>query len=177
VIAAASGAFVNTDAASTIGLPDHANFGIVQAITPELDLRAGVTWTQWSSFQQELISFSNPKQPPALMIENWHDTVTVGVGGSYKLNPATVLRAGFSYDETPVPDPAHRDARLPDASRYGIAVGAGYELTPSTTIDVAYQHLFGGGVGLNVTTATGDHIVGTTRLSADLVALQVSFRY
>lgn len=177
VIAAATGTFMNTDAASTITLPDHANFGIVQGITPEIDVRAGLTWTQWHSFNQELISFANPNQPPALMIENWRNTITVALGGTYKLNPQTVLRAGVNYDQTPIPDPAHRDLRLPDSSRYGVSVGAGYQLTPAISIDVAYQHLFGGNVGVNVTTSTGDAIVGNTHVSADLLAFQVNYKY
>jgi long-chain fatty acid transport protein len=177
VIAAASGAFTETPAHSTIDFPDHANFGIVQALTPEIDVRGGVTWTQWSSFKQELILFSNPNQPPSLMVENWRDTINVALGATYKASPVLVLRAGLSYDETPVPDSLHRDLRLPDASRYGIAIGAGYHVTDSTTIDLAYQHLFGGSVGDNVITATGDKIVGRTDLSADLVALQVTYRY
>jgi long-chain fatty acid transport protein len=177
VIAAASGAFTDSTAHSTINLPDHANFGIVQALTPDLDVRGGVTWTQWSSFKQELILFANPNQPPALMVENWRDTIGFSLGATYKVSPVLVLRGGVSYDETPVPDSLHRDLRLPDASRYGIAIGAGYRLTDSTTIDLAYQHLFGGSVGDNVVTATGDKIVGRTDLSADLVALQVTYRY
>lgn len=177
VIAAASGAFVNTDASSTIALPDHANFGIVQALTPEIDARFGATWTQWSSFKQELITFANPKQPPSLMAENWRDTVTLAVGATYKLTPATVLRAGFSFDQTPIPDPQHRDARLPDSNRYGLAVGAGYRLSPSTRIDFAYQHLFGETVGLNVTSAAGDQLLGSTGLSADIIAFQVTYEY
>lgn len=177
VIAAASGAFTNTGASSVIGLPDHANIGVVQALSPDLDVRAGVTWTQWSSFKEERIVFANPNQPPSVMPENWRDTVTLALGTTYKVNPALVLRAGLSYDQTPIPDPMHRDARLPDASRYGAAIGAGYSLTPATNVDFAYEHLFGGAVGINNTTSTGDRIIGTTRLSADIVALQVTFRY
>lgn len=177
VISAATGAFTNTGASSLIGLPDHANFGIIQKLTPDLDVRGGVTWTQWSSFKQELVTFTNPNQPPSLMIENWRDTVTLSLGTTYKLTPDIVLRGGLSYDETPVPDPQHRDLRLPDASRYGIAIGAGYALSDSTTIDVAYQHLFGGTVSMHVATSTADQIVGTTNLSADLLAFQVTYRY
>ena len=97
--------------------------------------------------------------------------------GTYQWNPALVLRAGLSYDQTPVPDPVHRDARLPDASRYGVSIGAGYKLTDATSIDVAYAHLFGGSVGLDVTSSTGDRLVGTTRLSADILAFQLNVRY
>jgi long-chain fatty acid transport protein len=177
IISAATGAFTSTNASSVIGLPDHANFGIVQKLTSDLDVRGGVTWTQWSSFKQELITFANPAQPPSLMVENWRDTISLSLGASYKLTPSWVLRGGLSYDETPVPDPQHRDLRLPDASRYGIAIGAGYALSDSTTIDLAYQHLFGGTVSMHVVTSTADQIVGTTNVSADILAFQVTYRY
>ena len=177
VIAAVSGAFTNTDASSLINLPDHANFGIVQSLTPDLDVRAGLTWTQWSSFKEERIVFANPNQPDSVMPENWRDTVTLSLGGNYRVSPALVVRAGFAYDETPIPDAAHRDARLPDSDRYTAAIGAGYTLTPSTTIDFAYQHVFGTSVALRPPSTVGDQLIGTTDLSADIVALQVTYRY
>jgi long-chain fatty acid transport protein len=177
-IAAATGLFVDSDTAALLGLPDHLNLGIVQSISPDLDLRAGVAWTQWSSFKEERITFRNPLQPDALTNENWHDTVTVSVGGTYKLTPDLVLRAGLGYDETPIPDPQHRDPRLPDASRIQTAIGFGYQITPATSVDVAYEHLFGiGNDKTDMTTATGDRIVGNTRLSADIFAVQLRVRY
>jgi long-chain fatty acid transport protein len=133
---------------------------------------------QWSSFREERITFRNPLQPDALTNENWHDTVIVSVGGSYRMTPDLVLRAGIGYDQTPIPDAAHRDPRLPDESRIEAALGAGYRVTQSTSIDVAYEHLFGvGGAKTDMTTATGDHVVGSTRLSADIFAVQLNVRY
>jgi long-chain fatty acid transport protein len=178
IIAATTGTFVDSDTAAVIALPDHLNLGLVQKLSPELDLRLGFSWTQWSSFNEERITFRNPLQPDALTNENWRDTVTVSVGGSYRLTPDLVLRAGLGYDQTPIPDPPHRDPRLPDASRIEAAIGAGYQLTAATSVDVAYEHLFGiGNAKTDMTTATGDHIVGTTRLSADIFAVQLTVRY
>jgi long-chain fatty acid transport protein len=177
VIAAATGTFINTAATTTLPLPDHLNLGIVQTISPELDLRAGLTWTQWSAFKEERFVFANPLQPDAVTNESWHDTVTVSVGGTYKLTPDLVLRAGLGFDQTPIPDPQHRDARLPDASRIETAIGFGYSITPATSVDVAYEHLFGDTVKINEATATGDLIVGTTHLSADIFAVQLTVRF
>jgi len=177
IISAASGAFVNTGAGGVIAYPDRANVGVVQQITPDLDLRAGLTWTQWSSFKEERIIFANPAQPTALTIENWQDTVTVAVGGTYQLNPVLKLRAGIGYDQTPVPDPMHRTPRLPDTDRINLAAGLGYQLTDAIGLDAAYEHVFGGTARLNVISATGDVLSGTTHLSADLFALQLTYRF
>jgi long-chain fatty acid transport protein len=177
-IAAASGTFVDSDARLLLAYPDHLNFGVVQGLSPEVDLRFGLSWVQWSSFKEERIVFRNTLQPDAVTNENWHDTVIVSVGGSYRLNPELVLRAGIGYDPTPIPDPAHRDPRLPDQSRIETAFGAGYRLTAATSVDVAYEHLFGvGPAKTDMATATGDHIVGSTRLSADIFAVQLNVRF
>jgi long-chain fatty acid transport protein len=177
-IAAASGTFVNTDASVVAGYPDHLNFGLVQGLSPEIDVRFGLSWVQWSSFKEERIVFRNTLQPDAVTSENWHDTVIVSVGGSYRLTPDLLLRAGLGYDPTPIPDPQHRDPRLPDQSRIEAAVGAGYRLTGATSVDLAYEHLFGvGPAKTDMTTATGDHIIGSTRLSADIFAVQLNVRF
>ena len=177
VVAAASGAFVDTGASAKIGYPDHLNIGVVQQLSPDFDVRAGLTWTQWSSFKEVRIAFGNPNQPDAVTNENWRDTYGFALGMTYRPAARWVLRTGISYDQTPVRAAAFRTPRLPDANRITPAIGAGYQLTDSTSIDLAYEHILGGSVGLNVVSATGDTLVGKTNLSADVVALQLTVRY
>ncbi len=177
VLAAATGAFTNSDISGIVGYPDHANVGIVHQVTPDLDVRGGLTWTQWSSFKEERIVFVNPAQSDALTNENWHDNFNVAIGGTYRATPNLTLRAGLGYDETPIPNAMRRNPRLPDASRFVTAVGFGYVITPTTSIDFAYEHLFGGRVGIRATSATGDQLIGSTDLSADVFAVQLTVRY
>ena len=176
-IATASGAFFDTRASGDIPYPDRVSLGVVQNITPALDLRAGFMWTQWDSFQTETIAFSNPLQPSAVMQERWRNTVTAAVGGHYRVTPAWSLRAGIEYDETPVPGAANRDPRIPDSNKIEVAIGAGYALSPSTSIDFAYEHLFGNTVRSTDISATGDLLNGSTRLSADVFAIQITYSY
>jgi long-chain fatty acid transport protein len=177
IVAAASGAFTNTNASARIGYPDHLNIGVVQQLSPEIDVRGGFTWTQWNSFKEVRIAFGNPNQPDATTAENWRDTYSFALGMTYKPAARWVLRTGISYDQTPVRAAVFRNPRLPDANRITPAIGAGYQLTDSTSIDLAYEHILGGSVGLNVVSATGDTLVGKTNLSADIVALQLTIRY
>jgi long-chain fatty acid transport protein len=177
IVSAASGAFVNTGVSGAVDYPNHLNVGMVQRLSPDLDIRAGVTWTQWSSFRELLIAFANPAQPDAVTNENWRDTYNIALGMTYTPAPNWVLRTGISYEQTPVRDASFRTPRLPDANRITPAIGAGYKLTDSTTIDLAYEHIFGGSVGLDVVSPTGDTLIGKTKLSADLVALQLTVRY
>jgi long-chain fatty acid transport protein len=177
VVSAASGEFVNTGAAGSIDYPDHLNVGVVQQLSPDIDIRAGVTWTQWSSFKELRISFDNPSQPSAVTVENWRDTYNIALGMTYAPAPRWLLRFGISYDQTPVRSATQRTPRIPDADRITPAIGARYKLTDSTAVDLAYQHIVGGSVDLNVVSATGDTLRGRTNLSADILALQLTVQY
>ena len=177
LVAAATGAFVDTNVSGRLAYPDELDLGVVQRLAPQLDLRASLTWTQWSSFREIRILFANPNQPAALTIENWRDTVTAALGATYRIDSALLLRAGLSYDETPVPDAAHRTPRLPDTNRIGIAIGAGYSLGASIGIDFAYEHLFGNRVALDAVSPTAGSLIGNTSLAADFFALQVAIRF
>jgi len=176
VISALSGAFVNTDATARLPYPDHLNFGIVHEISPELDVRAGITWTLWHSMKELIIHFANPNQPDNVTVDDWHDTVAGSIGATYKVAPGLALRAGFSYDPTPVPD-AHREPRIPDANRLALAVGGGYAWSDDARIDLAYEHIFHHTGSIDTSSGSGDLLIGNTQLSADIFAVQLTLKY
>ena len=176
-IAGATGAFFDTSASGDVPYPDRVSLGMVHGITPALDVRAGFIWTQWDSFQTETIAFGNTLQPPAVMQERWRNTVTFALGGRYRVSSDWSLRAGLEYDETPVPHAVNRDPRIPDSSKIEAAIGVGYALSASTSIDFAYEHLFGATVRNVDVSATGDQLNGSTRLSGDVFAIQITHSY
>jgi long-chain fatty acid transport protein len=177
IISALSGAFSDTTAASTLPFPDHLNFGVIQALSPALDIRAGLTWTRWSSFRDLRIAFANPNQPDTVTVENWRDVYEYALGATYQANAAVKLRAGIAYDTTPIPNAEHRTPRLPDASRLNAALGIGYALSQTTHMDIAYEHVFAGAAPLDVVSASGDRLIGKTRPSGDILAVQLNFRF
>jgi long-chain fatty acid transport protein len=174
VISSASGGFINTDATADVAYPDYLNFGVVQVLTQETDVRAGLTWTQWSSFRELRIVFANPQQPDTVTLENWRNTITADIGITYRPQPNFVLRAGVSYGQTPVPSASVRTPRLPDSNRVTMALGAGYSVSQDVRLDLAYGHLFDEDVGLDVISATGDRLHGKTSVSGNILALQLT---
>ena len=168
VISAVSGEFVQTEAAARLAYPDRLNFGVVHAVSPALDVRAGLAWTLWHSLKELRIHFANPDQPDAVTNDNWRDQLAYAIGGIYKVDPAFVLRAGVSYDPTPVPDATHREPRIPDSDRLMLAIGAGYAWSDETRIDIAYEHIFNNTGSIDVSSPSGDRLSGKTRLSAHL---------
>ncbi|HLY58358.1 MAG TPA: porin [Stellaceae bacterium] len=177
---AATGQFTNTNANATLNLPDNFMIGISDDVTPDLTLNLNYKWTGWSRFQQIAVGFGNPRQPGVIEPENYQDTSTIAVGGSYKGFDPLTLRAGFAYDESPVQD-QFRDLRLPDADRYWLTIGATYKLTPNIALSGSYQHLFFGDAGVNHSTTFVPGVVntvtGSADTSADLIAAEVSVSF
>ena len=177
IISAVSGAFVNTDTSARLPYPDHLNFGIVHKVSPALDVRAGLTWTLWHSLKELRIQFANPNQPDAVTVDDWHDTVSFAIGATYKLAPEFVLRTGFSYDPTPIPDATHRDPRIPDANRLMLAVGGGYAWSDDARVELAYEHIFHHAAPIDASSPSGDLLIGNTQVSADIFAVQLILKY
>lgn len=117
-----------TSTASTkITLPDTLDLAVAWLPTERLTLEFDATRTGWSSFKQLEIHFDSPQfsafnnQPEP---RNWKDVWSYKFGGQYALTDRVDLRAGYSYDVTPVPD-ATVDPLLPDADRHSFAFGTG----------------------------------------------------
>ena len=57
---------------------------------------------------------------------DWKASNRYRFGGEYKLEEEIALRAGFYYDESPVPDEQVSFTNIADVDRKGITLGAGY---------------------------------------------------
>jgi long-chain fatty acid transport protein len=140
--AVGAGTFIDTGLKATVTLPQSASLSLYHDLNSNLALLADVTWTGWSAFDELRIRYDNPNQPDTVTTENWKDTWRYSIGAIYKLNSMWLLRGGVAYDETPVPDAAHRTARVPDNDRTWLSVGTSWLYSKALTIDVGYSHLF-----------------------------------
>ena len=81
---------------------------------------ADLTYTGWSSVKS-LDVYYNSGTRLSSDAYNWKDTLRIGVGANYKLDPNTKLRFGLAFDPTPTND-VNRTPRLPAfALLYGFA--------------------------------------------------------
>jgi len=112
----------------------------VQVVTPEslrlgLDwqaaarwrLLAGAEWTRWSRLEALDIELSNGLRLSE--DHQWRDSWRLSLGGEHQRAPWT-FRAGLAWDQSPVPDAAHRYPRLPDSDRTWLSAGLGYRTGP-----------------------------------------------
>jgi len=163
--------FQNTGAHSSLAFPAVVALGLSQKIDERLTMLFDVDWTLWSRVKGLSLTFSNPQQPSINQPLNWHDTVKIAIGGIYRVTDDVDLRAGLSYDQSPIPD-QYRTADLPDSDRMMVSVGVAYRIGHciSTTVSYSYGHY--AAAGMNLTTSTGGTVTGTFHRSSNAIGLQ-----
>ena len=120
-------------------LPDMATLSIRQRVTQDFTLMGTVEWTNWSLFKQfdvQPVAGYNP----APENYNWKDGWLFAIGGEYAVSDALTLRAGYAFENSPVPD-ATRGVRVPDNDRHWLSLGLTYEPNDWLKLHAAYTHI------------------------------------
>ena len=165
----------NGPISAEITLPEIVSLSAFHQINPQWSLMGDVSWTRWSRFQ-ELRIVRNTGALVALTQENWDDTYRYAVGASYQQSKQLKLRGGIAYDQSPVSD-ATRTARIPDADRTWLTVGASYQLSASGTIDLGYAHIFVANAAINTGTAGTGRLIGSYNNSVDILSAQYNYSF
>jgi len=111
------------DISTSITLPSAFSLGVAYNATPELNLELDGVYQTWSKFDELRIDL--PGDAETLSPQDYENTLTIRLGGEYKLSPVAAVRAGYIYDPTPIPKTTI-SARLPDANRHDITAGGSY---------------------------------------------------
>ena len=130
----------NTGVKADIALPENFSVSAFSRLNDTWDLMGDITWTRWSQFKELKIVRDNGTTL-ALTPENWDNTMRYSVGVNYHYSDAIKLRAGLAYDQEAIKD-EFRTARIPGNDRKWLSLGAGWQVTPSSKLDVGYSHLF-----------------------------------
>jgi len=169
---------INGPANARVRLPSTTTLSVTTDVTPDISLSADVQYGHWSVFKDVTILSQNPPLPN---VQGYRDAWMVAVGGTYRLDERWSLKAGISFDETPVTS-RYRAVTLPDTDRYLIGVGAEVRLTDAITVNGAYGHSFAfNNPNMNSSVNNTDPIThsvtlnGRYDINVDIVAL--SFRY
>jgi len=171
-----SGAFKNTGGTVRLKLPDQFYISLYTEITDEWAFMADITWTGWSVFKELKVTYDNPNQPTTVMTQNWEDVLRYSIGATYKPTDALVLRIGGAYDESPIPDET-RTPRIPMNDRWWFALGATWFIDDAWSVDLSWMHVFIKDGKIDDTTETGQRLRGRIEASADVLGLQVNFRF
>jgi long-chain fatty acid transport protein len=123
------------DAALDLTLPATVDLSVTQRLDDRWTLHVSAVRTGWSSFDELVVE--NTGGPTAVETHDWDDTWTYAAALSYALNAQWILRGGFGFDESPIPD-AHRSVRVPTGDRRIFALGATWTPAPQWRADFAY---------------------------------------
>lgn len=150
--------------------PEQIQGGVRWFATDKLQIEADVTWTGWSvnENQDEHAALHLPASikgtlgalPAAIQQElakkvtikdgtlyhtfkhgrDWEDTTAYKLGVSYQATEALVLRAGYTYDPSPVPDETF-EFGWPDTDRNVYTLGTGYRFNERWQLDAVLQYV------------------------------------
>ena len=89
-------------------------------------VEADVNWYQWSSFDRVLLLFENRADLSQALVEDYSNSWQYRVGVERPLTRIWTVRGGLFYDQSPAPA-ASVSPILPDADRYGLALGGSWK--------------------------------------------------
>lgn len=144
-------------------------------------IEGGAQWTEWSSYKTLKATFDNGTSLTSP--KNWHNAWMWRIGAQYRVNDYLDLRAGFLYDETPIPSDT-LDPLVPSGDRKGYCGGIGLHFD-KLTFDIGYNYIQD--QSLNWNNSSGDVKVGPATITrvtgkfekayAHIVALNVTYRF
>jgi len=136
--AADAGVTPRSDFSSKIKFPTIIAVGYGIDVSDTVRLEVAGEWVQFSNFKSLRIDAANNNMllPTTTYPQNWDDTFTVGIGGDWKFAEDWVLRFGYQYYQSPVPD-STLSPTIPDADQNVFTIGLGYS-SGHHSVEVAY---------------------------------------
>ncbi len=164
------------DGFTTISLPQTVGAGVAFQPMDMLTLTSDLYWINWSVYEnldfdfEPDVSYLPDKEGP----RNWDDTYAVRFGAEYQLNDMYAARAGYVFDQSPIPDDT-LGPELPGGDRHGIAVGGGVTWQ-NMIIDFSYTHIFIEDRTVE-TSLRGLNELGDYEASANLFGISVGYAF
>jgi long-chain fatty acid transport protein len=174
---------LSNSAQTDITLPDLMQVGVSFKASDNLTINTDLEYTWWSTYDRLVIQ-SNTLTPligtnTATEEKDWKNTWTIRIGGQYRLSDQWKLRAGYVYDQNPVPSDRF-ESRVPDSDRQGVSIGTGYT-SGNITVDASYLYLRFNNRTINNSLAGGSTPVasldGTYKSQAHLAGITIAYKF
>lgn len=162
-------------AEAKLELPDIVTLSLTQTIAPNMRLLGTIEWTNWSRFESLRLDIAGA--PDVTIPANWSDGWFFALGGEYDHGERLTLRAGAAYEVSPVESPQQRIITVPDADRIWLSAGASYRWSETTTVDLAYTHIFFDDARFDRTSPAGFVLEGETENAADIVTVGLKMKW
>jgi long-chain fatty acid transport protein len=164
---------VTLPASADLELPSTVNVGVANRSIGNLKLGLDLVWTEWSTYEELRI------ETPAATVtapKDWDDVISIRIGGEYALGESWALRAGYVWDQSPVPDTT-RSPELPGSDRQMLMAGVGWK-SGGLGIDLAYSYLWAEDADMGtIITSVAPPLAGTFETVTHLVGLSASYSF
>lgn len=182
-----SSQLASTSAAGALSLPAIWQVGFAWLGTENWEFELDFQMISWSDFQQLPVNLTNETflMSDSVVREDWKDTTTVRLGGSYSFSEQHQLRFGIYTDETAIPNNRLRPS-IPDSDRIGYTLGYGYtSASKKFGLDFYWLRIEADTVSTSPADFGGDAdamlqegvLWGTYDTSIDLVGLTANWRF
>lgn len=176
VPAAFATTFTDSGGEVSVSLPASWSLAVSQQLNDRLTIYGDYTRTLWSVYDELRVEFDNDL-PDSVAEQDWKDVSRYAFGLDYRLNAKWLLRAGYAWDESPVPDAEKRSPRVPDNGRNWYSLGANYRINDAVSADVAYSRVQAGKTGINNTDSLGHTLKGEFELQVNYLAFQLNWSF
>ncbi|MGF1749461.1 MULTISPECIES: outer membrane protein transport protein [Vibrio] len=153
-------------------LPSMAEFsGYHRIQDTKFAVHYSLQWIGWSAFDK-IVTNNNV----TVKDYEWKDGYHAALGGTYYLNDAWTLRAGYMYD-TAAQDKL-TSISVPDSDRQWLSAGFGYHFKKHHVVDFGITYLMGKDVSVEETLVEGTtQLTATTQANAILAGIQYSYSF
>lgn len=157
------------DFETTLKYPNSFGLGYGIELSETVQIETLVEWQQWSVNDTQSIQTGPQSQQT---VNNWDDTFTFGLGGSWDATDWLIVRGGYAFIPSPIPDETITPL-LPDADRHALSFGLGFAIADHHMIDLAYTYSIYSDRASPITGTSP----GTYDIDSNLIGLTYSFSF
>jgi long-chain fatty acid transport protein len=133
-----------TTFSSSLPLPANLVIGLGWMPNDKLTLGFDFQYVFWDAYQS--LDFDFEPNTPGLADShnprNYSNSAVYRIGAEYKLSDKFFVRAGFYYDQTPIPED-YLTPETPGTNKYGMSAGATWNITDKLSLDVSFLYIQG----------------------------------
>ncbi|MCC2547023.1 outer membrane protein transport protein [Hymenobacter sp. BT175] len=172
-------AYPNTSGLSAdVKLPGALSVGVANQLGKKTLITFDFTLTGWSRYDS--VNFTLDKATPSQIkkVRRYEDAMAFRVGGEYSYSDALTLRAGVTYDESPVRD-EYINPEFPDGNKLGGSLGLSWRLAEKISVDAGYSFEMAGQrqARINPSNLGNPNVSGIYRTQVHTAALGLSYSF
>jgi len=132
-----------TTFSASLPLPANLVIGLGWMPNEKLTLGFDFQYVFWNAYQSLDFDFDpdipggDSKNP-----RNYSNSAVYRIGAEYKMSKKIFVRAGFYYDQTPIPE-GYLTPETPGTNKYGMSAGATWNITDKLSLDVSFLYIQG----------------------------------